>query len=147
MFYITLTIVTIVLLFLFYLNVKIKLKSSLMRDNQLLQSETTSSLLSKMERQDSAEQEERLMKNARYRALKAALNLQVAHYKSLSLADVEESFKNSKTIRQVLQHESYNFVLKVKYLPSATTPALHIVVKPNTLLGALFSVEEWIHYT
>jgi len=146
MFYISLAIVVIALLFLLYVNIKIKQKSSLMRDNQLLQSEATSSLICKLERQESSEQEARLMTNARYRAMKTLLNLQIKHFKSLSLVQIQESFKDSKVTKHKIHHEDYVFVLKVEFHPAATRPSLQVIVKPNTLFGALFAVEEWIQF-
>ncbi len=144
MFYILLVIVVLTLLFLFYLNLKVKFKSSVMRDNQLLQSEATSSLINKIEKQESAEQEERLMKNARYRALKAALKIQINHYRSLSPEELEKSFKDTNVISKIIQQEGYVFVSKLTYRANPKPSTLHVVVKPKSIFGVLFSVEEWL---
>ncbi len=141
-----LTVIVIILIYLLYLNVRIRLKSSITKGNLLVQSETTSNVLNEMQKQEAFEQEQGLMKNARYRALKAALNLEISHYKSLSLDEVENTFKNSKTMRREINHEGFRFLLQVKCLPSSTSPALHLTIKPKSLFGSFFSIDEWINY-
>ena len=116
-----------------------------MRDNQLLQSDATSRLINKIERQEAFEQEERLMKNARYRAMKMLLNRELDHYRELSLIDAEKIFSSVNFKKKTIHHESNVFVLKVKFESQTLPPTLRIMVKPKTLFGSLFMVEDWIH--
>ena len=143
----TFIFIFILLLILLYFNMKDGRKIFIMRGNLLVQSKPTSKVLGEMQLQEVAEQEQRLLKNPRYKAMRGALNIELDQYRTMALAEAKITFQNAKLSKRVIIHDGHKFLLKIdSTLDSVTSPALHFIIRPVSFFGHLFSIDEWIRY-
>lgn len=139
-------IILLVLIFL-YLSYRSSLKSRMMQDNFLIQSEATTKAINEMQKEEDAVHEGRLLKNPRYKALRTAMNREIGHYRTFQLAEIKLQFKAAKTVQKEISIDGFHIQLTSKdFLDSNTSPALHITATPKSFLGFFFSIEEWIYF-
>lgn len=137
-------IILIVALALLYLSMKLTLKSKMMQGNQFVQSKNTSKAIDKMQTQEELEQEQRLLKNPRYRALRSAINAELAHYRSLSMSQLQAIFQASQSSKKVIEQDGRKIQIEVQaYIKSPSSIDLRISAYPKSFLGSMFTITEW----
>lgn len=133
--------IVIVLLVLIglYFSLKATLKQRMMQSNFLVSSEATSETINSMQSEEEKLQEERLMKNKRYRMLKSVLVQEAQAIQSLTIDQARTKLTSGKKIIHV---EGAQVVVKL----DVSQKEVKISVYPNHLLGSIFAVDGWVKF-